>query len=297
MHLLLAAEVIRSLNPRYAPTKAYSSKLAGIQCIALALTVSMCEMSGSTEERLSLVPFEVFTQIAFEREFFRRQLLQCEVALRHSTQLADSMNRCLEYWDCSAGLPSHSSEVSLSAKHRSAISACTEILVAFCDEILRKTHGELLLQCTSAAITEASDQAHTRALALANAAEAIALTYSIELESVTSELAASQDRVSVLRRRADALEHLLEQERQQVQVECMKQAQECASTLILQSKALHDSMSQRIDVLASQLKQVHVASCDAVSARAYAVQNETRLARLRSSLQLSQVCRVSAFML
>jgi hypothetical protein len=248
-------------------------------------------MSSSTEERLSLIPFEVFTQVAFEREFFRRQLLQCETALRRSAQLTDSLNHCLEYWDCSARLSTHSSDVTQSAKHRVAIAACLEIIVTFCDEILRKSHSELLLQCTSAAISEASDQAHTRAVALANATEARALTYSIELESVKSELAASQDRVSVLRRRADALEHLLDQERQQVPVQCMQQAQECASTVLLQSQALHDSMSQRIDALASKLKQVTVCLLQCCSADTWPFQNEARLARLRSSLQMSQVVR------
>ncbi len=207
---------------------------------------------------MCLVPFEVFTQVAFEREFFRRKLLQCEVALRHSTQLADSLQRCLEFWNCSAGLPTHSSELCLPAKHRAAISVCTQTLVDFCDEIIRKTHGEILLQCTSAAISEARDQAHAHAVTLANASETKALTHSIESESVRGELVASQHSVSVLRRRVDALEHLLDQEREQVHAKCVRQAEECAATVLLQSQALHNSTSLRIDALASQLKQVRV---------------------------------------
>lgn len=213
-------------------------------------------MSSDTEDRLCLVPFEAFTQVAFEREFFRRQMLQCEVALRHSTQLADSLRRCLEFWNCSAGLPAHSSELCLPAKHRASISLCTHNLVDFCDEIIRMSHNDLLLQCTSAAISEASDQAHTRALSLANAAEAKALKHSIESECIKGELAASQHMVSVLRRRVDALEHLLDQERQHVHAQCVRQAEECASAMLLQSQSLLGSTSLRIDALASQLKQV-----------------------------------------
>jgi predicted nucleic acid-binding protein len=227
-------------------------------------------MSSGIEDGLCLVPFEVFTQVAFEREFFRRKLLQCEVALRHSAQLADSLQRCLEFWNCSAGLPTHSSEPCLPAKHRTAISVCTQTLMDFCDEIIQKTHGEMLLQCTSAAISEARDQAHTHAVTLANAAETKAFTHFTESEYVKGELVASQHSVSVLRRRVDALEHLLDQEREQVHVKCMRQAEECAAAVLLQSQALHSSMSLRIDALASQLKQVSVCLIKCCSVLSYA---------------------------
>ena len=215
-------------------------------------------MSSEADERLGLVSFEVFTQVAFEREFFRRQLLQCEVALRHSTQLVDSLQRCLEFWNCSAGLPAHSSELCLPAKHRGAIALCTKNLVEFCDEIIRKSHGEILLQCTTTAISEACDQAHTRALTVANSAEAKALMQSMESESIKSELAASQHTVSVLRRRVDALEHLLHQEREHMHSASVHQAEQCAAALLQQSHALHNSTNLRIDALGSQLKQVIV---------------------------------------
>ena len=213
-------------------------------------------MSREAGEQLSVVPFEVFVQAAFEREFFRRQLLQCETALRHSTQLADSLRKCLEFCDCSFGSRTHGSDLALLAKQRAAAATCTQTLMEFCDEIIRKSHGELLLQCTLTAISDAADQAHARALSLAAASEARDLSRSIESECVKGELAASQHMVSVLRRRVDALEHLLDQERQQIQTQTMRKAEELASAALSQSQALHNATSLRIDTLASQLKQV-----------------------------------------
>jgi len=213
-------------------------------------------MSIDTDDQQPLAAFEVFTQVAFEREFFRRKLLQCEAALRHSSQVADALQRCLEFQDCSAGLPTHGAEARLPAQHRAHVSACSQSLALFCDDIVRKSHGELLLQCTSDALSEACNQAHTRAVCLANAADARAVACSLRSESVQHELAASQHMVSVLRRRVDALEHLLEQQRHQVHVDCVRQAEECASAFLSQSQLLQSSMSLRIDALASQLKQV-----------------------------------------
>jgi hypothetical protein len=212
-------------------------------------------MPSEIENQPSLVSFEVFVQAAFEREFFRRQLLQCEVALRHSVELVDSLKKCLEF--CDVGLPARSLEASLSEKHRAAISACTQTLVEYCDDIIRKSHSELLMQCTAAAISDASDQSHTRALALAAAVEARDLSRSIESESLKGELTASQQMVSVLRRRVDALEHLLEQERQQIHTRTILQAEECASQLLSQHQALHDAASLRMDSLASQVNRVN----------------------------------------
>ena len=213
-------------------------------------------MSIDTDDQQPLAAFEVFTQVAFEREFFRRKLLQCEAALRHSSQVADALQRCLEFQDCSAGLPTHGAEARLPAKHRAHVAACSQSLALFCDDIVRKSHSELLLQCTSDALSEACNQAHTRAVCVANAADARAVACSLQSESVQHELAASQHMVSVLRRRVDALEHLLDQQRHQVHVECVRQAEECASAFLSQSQLLQSSMSLRIDALASQLKQV-----------------------------------------
>lgn len=223
-------------------------------------------MSIDTDDQQPLAAFEVFTQVAFEREFFRRKLLQCEAALRHSSQVADALQRCLEFQDCSAALPTHGAEARLPAKHRADIAACSQSLALFCDDIVRQSHGELLLQCTSDALSEACNQAHTRALRLANAADARALACSVQSESVKDELAASQQTVSVLRRRVDALEHLLDQQRHQVHTDCVRHAEECASAFLSQSQLLQSSTSLRIDALASQLKQVmcvvrHLARC------------------------------------
>jgi galactitol-specific phosphotransferase system IIB component len=213
-------------------------------------------MSSGPEERLCLIPFEVFTQVAFEREVFRRKLLQCEAALRCSTQLSESLQKCLEFWNCTLDFPNHASEASHSDTHRAAISACTKKLSHVCDDIIRTSSGDLLLQCSSSAIIEASEQAHSRAMLLKHSAEAQVLAHSIESDSVKSELASSQHMVSVLRRQVDALEHLLNQERQQFDIQCMQKAQEGASAILSQSNALFDSTSTRIDSLASKLNQV-----------------------------------------
>ncbi len=226
-----------------------------------ALTSKLRRMPSETANQPNAVPFEVFVQAAFEREFFRRQLLQCEIALRRSSQLTDSLKKCLEFCDSSVGISARSLDASLNAKHRAAISACTHTLVEFCDEIIRKSHSEELLQCTEAAISDASDQAHKRALSLAVASEARDLSRSIELESIKGELAASKEMVSVLRRRIDALEHLLEQERQQMDHRAIRHVEERVSTLFSQSESLHETMSLRIDSLSSQLKQVFRLQC------------------------------------